>query len=233
MTRGSATLRRSLILIIVMVALGPATLRAASGGGGGKNEFHGASYAEWTQRWWQWYMSLPVGVNQGNDPTGVHLAIGQHPPVWFIAGPLGSSYTRSITIPSGTTILNPLFNYLNDYPCPGPPFEPAPGQSLEDFLQAGAAPIIDACTVHDADIDGSPLDVQRVSAGLFAFTAAADIVTLDPCATGSPQLGISDGWWSVLDPLSVGQHVLHVHTEVPAFGLVTDGTFNITVTPKK
>ena len=179
-------------------------------------------------------MAIPFNVNPIADPMAVQAAINQQGHVWFIAGPLGGNFDSSRTIPEGTAILVPLLNYINDYPCPSPPpFEPAPGQTLEDFLRDGAEGIIDLVTVHDAELDGASLNIDRVASSLFPFTAAGNLVAFDPCVTGSPQLAASDGYWVFLKPLSRGDQHLHTHTELHAFGLVTDSTTHITIVKDK
>ena len=115
--------------------------------------WRGATQAEWTQRFWQWYMSIPVGVGPLNDTDGTQCGINQNGSVWFIGGPVGSTFTRSCTIPKGKAILAPILNYINDYPCPDPTFQPASGQTLEDFLVTGVTPIIDGVTVHTAYLE--------------------------------------------------------------------------------
>jgi len=195
-----------------------------------KSVWRGASYAEWTQRWWQWYNSIPLNVNPSRDDQGTQCGINQAGPVWFIGGPLGSTFERSCTIPQGTAILSPIADFLNDYPCPDPSFQPAAGQTLEDFLIQTVAPIIEGITVYEADLDGQPLPARRVTTGLFPFTAAADLVAVDSCVTGSPQLGVSDGYFLFIEPLPPGEHTLHIHSEIPSLNLSSDGTYHLTIT---
>ena len=192
--------------------------------------WHGAAQAEWTQRWWQWWMSIPLGVSPTNDTEGAQCGINQSEPVWFIGGPLFGTFTRSCTIPKGKAILSPIVDYINDYPCRlDPAFKPAPGQTLENFLITGVTPIIDGFTVHTAELDGRTLHERRITTDLFSFTGAADLVALDTCVTGSPQLGVSDGYFIFIEPLSVGQHTLHIHSELPGSS-PSDGTYNLTIT---
>jgi hypothetical protein len=176
-------------------------------------------------------MSIPLGVGPSNDATGAQCGINQTGPVWLIGGPLGSTFERSCTIPKGKAILAPIADFINDYPCPAPPpFEPAPGTSLEDFLITGVTPIIDGVTVHTAELDGRTLLERRVTTGLFSFTGAVDLVALDPCVTGSPQVGVSDGYFIFIEPPSVGEHLLHIHSELPSFGFSSDGTYHLNIT---
>lgn len=190
----------------------------------------GASYETWTERNWKWFMSIPRGVGPWNDATGAQCGINQSGPVWFIGGPVGSDFTRSCTIPPGKAIAVPIIDYINDYPCPAPPpFEPAAGQSLEDFLLKGVKPLVDGFTVHTATLDGQPLQERRVTSGLFGFTGAKDLTEgtpSDPCVTGSPQLGVSDGYFVFIEPLAPGHHTLILHSENPTWDNGTDTSGN-------
>lgn len=195
-----------------------------------KATWHGVTLGEWTQRWWRWWMSIPFGVGPTNDHTGAQCGINQSGPVWFIGGPLGQTFERNCTIPKGKAILSPIVDFVNDYPCPAPPvFEPAPGQTLENFLTTSVTPIIDGVIEPSADFDGKPLHLRRITSQLFSFTGAPDLVSLDPCITGSPQLGVSDGLFVLIEPPSTGEHVLHIHSVLPAFGLSSDGTYHLTI----
>ena len=68
-------------------------------------------YAEWTARWWQWVLSLPVENNPANDTTGKNCAINQNGPVWFLAGTVGGVVERNCTIPAEKAILFPILNH--------------------------------------------------------------------------------------------------------------------------
>lgn len=128
-------------------------------------------------------------------------------------------------------ILAPAVTFLNDYPCPEPPpFEPAPGQTLEVFLTQGVTPFSTA-----VELDGRPLTVQRVTANLQSFTGAKDIgmptsgAPVDACVTGSPQLGVADGKYALIGPLSPGPHTLHIHVNSQSLGISADNTFRLTI----
>jgi hypothetical protein len=151
--------------------------------------------------------------------------------VWFIGGALGGTFSYSCTIPKGKAILSPIVDFNNDYPCPYP-FEPAKGETLEDFLTTGVTPILDGVTVHTAELDGKPLKERRITSTLFSFIGAADLAApeTDPCVTGSPQVGVSDGYFLFIEPLSVGHHILHIHSEIPSWNLSNDGTYDLNIT---
>jgi hypothetical protein len=180
---------------------------------------YGYSLPEWNQRWWRWELSIPAPVNPGLDPLGVHCAEGQEGPVWYLGSSFGSgSVERTCTVPAGKAILVNLSSLLNDYPCPDPNFQPAAGQSLEEFLAEGARQVEDGVNQLSLTVDGVPvpdLFDRRAPTGLFTFTGALSLqVAIDPCITGTEQQAVSDGFFVLLKPLPAGEHTI-------AFGAVT------------
>jgi hypothetical protein len=179
---------------------------------------------------WRWFLSIPLAVGPNKDADGLNCGINQDGDVWFIGGPLSSSFTRTCHIPFGKRILSPIVDVINDFPCTADPtFKPAPGQSLEAFLTDGAKYVVDLTRLAQAQFDGSPLRVQRVTSKLFGFTAAADLAPdFDSCVTGSPQLGVSDGLFVLIPPPSRGHHVLHIKS-VHDWWHTSEGTYHLIV----
>ena len=142
---------------------------------------------------------------------------------------------RSGTIPAGKAILTPLYGVLNDYPCPDPNFTPAPGQSLQDFLTEGARELLDQTLIGlEVEVDGVSLHnlfSYRATSTLFDITFDPSLKFLDPCATGSAQRAVSDGYWIMLAPLSVGTHTIHFHETGTFFD--TEATYILTVAARK
>jgi hypothetical protein len=193
----------------------------------GRERWHDETRAALTQASWRWLFSIPPGVTPNEDTTGVNCGINQQGRHWFLGGPVGSVFSRECVIPLGRAIVVPVFAFINDYPCPDPNFKPPAGQSLEEFLQVGVAPFIDGVTLAEARLDGRALRVRRITTDLFGFTAAAGLNAFDPCVTGSPQVGVSDGYWVFIDPLPRGDHVL-VLRSVSGFG-TTEGTYTLRI----
>jgi hypothetical protein len=194
----------------------------------------GMTYGEWSGTWWQWALGIPAQVTPFLDPDGAQCGTLQSGPVWFLAGTSGplSSVTRTCSIPSGRAILIPIMNFLNDYPCPDAAFQPTPGQSIEAFLAAGAAAIADQIDVLEGELDGQPivdLTTFRARSPLVSFTGAANLSFLDSCITGSPQLGVADGYWLLLKPLSRGNHTLHIKGASSALSISTEATYHLTI----
>ena len=194
---------------------------------------YGKSYGAWGAEWWKWVYALPTDHNPITDTTGEFGSLNQSGPVWFLAGTFGTTAERTLTIPEGKGLFFPIFNIFNDYPCPDATFHPAPGQSLEAFLAAGAADYINQPTLSLAvQVDGVELQHPfnyRAASHLVTFKADPSWVTLDPCVTGGPQVGVSDGYWVMLAPLAKGGHTIHIVAAVAAWGFVLDVTYHLTV----
>jgi len=176
----------------------------------GRVEFGGSTLAEVTARWWRWDYSIPLGVDPNSDTSGANCGINQVGNVWFLAGPFGT-FTTHCTVPTGKFIVSAVVAFIDDYPCPFP-FGPASGQSLEEFLLQDVGPIVDGVGGVSAQLDGRSLPVPRIKTQLFSFNAAASLSTFDPCITGSPQLGVSDGYFVFIEPLPRGDHVLELRS---------------------
>lgn len=195
---------------------------------------YGKSYGNWGAEWWIWALSVPLDLSPITDPTGAFGSQGQSGPVWFLAGTFGGAAERTITIPAGKGIFFPLFNIFNDYPCPDPNFQPAPGQTLEEFLREGAAAIIDLATDLFAEVDGVPIGNlfnYRAHSDLVTFTAHPSLIAIDPCVTGEPQPAVADGYWVMLAPFKPGPHTIHFGSRAlfGDFQFEVDVTYHITV----
>lgn len=188
----------------------------------------GHSYEEWAVKFWQRLMAFDCATIFSENVFGLN----QDENVFFLSGSVGT-YNVDVTIPRDKAIMTPIVNYINDYPCPDPGFQPAPGQSLEDFLAEGAASFIDLVDNIEVTLDGEALENledYRFSSDLFYFTGNPELPTcLDPCVTGTEQPAVTDGYYLIFKKMSVGQHTLHLYAEIPDYGLVLDGTFNITI----
>ena len=178
----------------------------------------------WLPDYWRYLLSVPVGANpELNDSAD--CSVGQSGPVFFLPGEQHRVFTRSCTIPAHTPVMYTFQSLFNDYPCPDPTFQPAPGQTLEDFLAEGAKGFDDAITNMAVTIDGQAIDpgLYRYLTHLFSFTADPSLVVWDSCVTGTQQVAVVDGWF-VLLRLSPGDHTL-VTTYVNPRGHPTSATF--------
>lgn len=160
----------------------------------------------------RWIYSMPLGVSGLLDGTDAHCGVNQDGPLWYLIAPLGDDVQRSCTMPAGRAILAPLVMSTADYPCPVPGFEPAAGQSLDDFLLGTIAEGIDSFHTVSATLNGRPLKVRRITTRSFAFVGAADWSAADICVTGAAQPVLADGWYVAIDPLPPGDHELRLQS---------------------
>ena len=184
----------------------------------------GATYGEWSARWWQWLLSIPAAVNPNLDTSGQHCDQGQKDDVWFLAGNFGGTVARTCTIPPGKPIFLPLINTIA--------FKPNGKETLLD-LRKLAADFIDTVTSLQATIDGQAvpnLSTFRVRSP--SFTVIAPPQGLVPpgklSVPGNTDPLVSDGYWLLLSPLPAGAHTIHWRA-VTSGGFVVDVTYNLTI----
>ena len=183
----------------------------------------------WAENWWRWELSIPSAENP-LFLTTFDCSTNQAGPVFFVPPvAVGSkNLVRSCTIEHGKAVAFSLSTVLNDYPCPDPTFQPAPGQSLFDFLLAGAmAGNADIAEIY-VTLDGAPLnDILTYhvdSKDLMFFKGDLSLQsTLDSCITGGFQPAAVDAYFILFKPLPPGHHTI-TRRVVTTKGLVTGPT---------
>lgn len=195
---------------------------------------NGRTFGDWAAAWWAWALRFPVEQNPMIDSTGAYGSAGQKGPVWFLAGTFDGSVERSLTVPPGKRLFFPLFNVFNDYSCPDPDNQPAPGQTLEEFLTEGAEAISDLAIELFAEVDGVPIQNlwdYRTCSDLGMFTKHPSLSALDPCPTSGPQPAVVAGYWLMLAPLTRGQHTLRFGSTASFVGYEfgAEATYYLTV----
>jgi hypothetical protein len=172
----------------------------------------GLSVTRWTEQFWRWLSSVPAAQNP-DLVLGVSCGVDQTEDVFFVPPFMANDYTRTCKVQVGRPVLVLLQAVLNSFPCPDPTFHPAPGQTLQAFLQQGAVAFVDTITGVSMTVDGEPIDIpaHRVTSPLFINDVTPSIIAPigDPCLTGSPQPAVSDGWFVML-LLTPGQHDVHM-----------------------
>jgi hypothetical protein len=192
---------------------------------------YGASYGEWTGRWWQWAGSVPAAVNPVTDTTGEHCDEGQSGSVWFLAGTFGGGVERACTVPPGKALFVPMLNFSADnFVCVDPD-----GTLSFDELAALAAGFMDLAANLALEVDGVALaDVASYRAASpepYDVVLPEDDVFAAVCPDSYPRVipSIGEGYYVMLAPLSAGEHTVHLHGEVPDFGFTTDAVYHLTV----
>jgi len=186
----------------------------------------GKSYEEWGEEFWKISYAVDCeeafagGLYDLSDKVVTYSAV------------VGDSEV-DLTISKNDALFLPLASIVNDYPCPDPEFEPAEGQSLEDFLQEGAIPLIEPIENLTFSFDGvavENLEDYLFMSDLFYFTGNPELAECyDPCITGEPQPGVHHGYIVMLKKMNPGQHTIVMHGEIPMYEYTWDMTLNITV----
>ena len=175
---------------------------------------YGNTYGEWSARWWQWLLSIPAATNPNLDTTGANCTEQQSSPVFFLAGTFGGPdpVIRKCTVHAGAAVFD----------C-DPTAAPAVTCNLAD-LRTKAADGQDS-TALTAIIDGKPvkdLNQQRVQSPVLTITYPDHSVT--GVAAGAYAPNVSDGYWLLLAPLSMGKHSIYFKA-----GDFLEVTYNLTV----
>ena len=165
----------------------------------------GTSQLELSQQWWQWTLGIPAASNPLLDSTGAFAHSNNDGPVFFVAGNVGGSTTRSFTAPAGKPIFFPLVNAFDiEVPADGCNF-----QCASSFIPGAGG----VTNLH-ATLDGQDLltfpSFRQTSTSFFAVTFPASL--RDAFGFPSQYVGnldaISDGYWVAVDGLSPGPHTL-------------------------
>lgn len=186
----------------------------------------GKSYKQWAQDYYNTVMLLncdeiytPHVVSMDEDVAIFH----------FVA----DTFTEHISISHNKALLISIASWLNDYPCPDSTFEPAPGQTLEAFLQEGANGLVASLENIKVAFDGDTvenIDNYIFISDLFNFTANPELTDcFDPCITGQPQPGVVGGYFVMFKEMKKGTHTIFMHGEIPSYSYIWNTTVNITV----
>ncbi len=196
---------------------------------------YGASYGEWGGRWWQWALSSSPATNPVVDPTGEFAALGQSGPVWFLAGTYGGTAERTVTVPAGKALFFPILNqcWIN-MPEYG---DNEWSEEQEAYARALIADAVEIGLDLACQIDGvSVADITAYRSttpedGEFSVYLPEDnmfdvwygLWGID-VAEGTYGPSVSDGYYLMVAPLSVGEHTIHFTA-----GDYLDVTYHITV----
>jgi hypothetical protein len=192
--------------------------------------------ASTTAQWWQYAISIPTSVNPLIDTTGADCMVGQRDPIWFLVGTFfGGTAARTCTIPAGEWLFFPVINSVQFNT---PNICGQGGNMNVAELRAAAAPFIDAATNMSVHVDGKAVkNLMRIKSDVFATIVPTDNIFNAPCGgpgtvpAGVYSPSVDDGYYVLLKPLSVGNHSLHIHAEVPSQSFVLDVTYNLTIAP--
>lgn len=185
---------------------------------------YGESYGQWAADWWTWALSIPSEINPVNDTTGAFAGVGQHGPVWFLAGTATTgNVTRNVTVPFGKALFFPIINTLWWTAPTDPP------TTIPDILSALAGVTADITNLS-CTIDGTAvkhLEKFITISPVFSLTVPSDNILGLPAAVYTPD--IDEGFYLMLAPMSPGNHTIHFTGSSPDLGYALDITYKITV----
>ena len=94
-------------------------------------------------------------------------------------------------------------------------YEPFPcNQKGEDNLKRALESDLSAATYVGTELDDISLSYQRIKADLFDLTVAKDNI-FD--VRSGPTQAVADGYWIFLQPLPIGEYIIHVKGEQPFY----------------
>lgn len=189
----------------------------------------GFTYAEWTAKWWQWLVSVPLERNPAADITGEFCAENQDGPVWFKPGTFGGTVDRKCEIPTGKYILIAM---VNTNCSPAEYTDIRTESEMRGCARAGNDSVTELfARIDGVDIGEPELRTYRVDSPVFNMTLMENnILGLDPQTTSA----VSDGYWLFLEPLSEGSHNIQYRASIidvtdPSQNFVTEARYQITV----
>jgi hypothetical protein len=206
---------------------------------------YGLTYGEWSALQWQWLYSMPVDGHPLFETADCSENQMDH--VWFLGGTFAAieiepgiivgMADRDCTMPSGTALFFPLI----DVECSTIEGNGETEAELRDCANF-FADFIDPSTVF-LEVDGQPMDVEfhRAESPLFEYGPLPDNNVLQlfglDAPEGSTTPAVSDGYWAMLAPLSVGTHTVTFggvadYTSIGGPVFIQDIMYTITVVPR-
>jgi hypothetical protein len=139
---------------------------------------------------------------------------------------------RNVFVPQGTTLFFPVVNQIN-FNTPD-----MCGQGHNDLLvsdmRTASAAFIDKVSNLSVTVDGIAIrNVPRVRSVVFEIALPEDNVFVPLCADlaagGVFSPAVDDGFYVLLNPLSVGNHTVHFHAKNASQKFEEDVTYNVNV----
>ena len=184
---------------------------------------YGDSLPEWTADWLRFVFNHTFD-DLASEPHCRSSEI--HSRVWFIT-PLFSPGSADVNceLPPGVSLLLPIL-WAECSTVEGTPF----ACSDETSCRACAEGFLDGVAGLSAVIDGTVIDVPRFRFGSPLLSYELPGSNIFGLPDGTPIQSVGDGYYLMIKPLSVGQHVIHHAGGAPDLGFFNT-TVHIRVTP--
>ncbi len=165
--------------------------------------FLGKSLNDHVTTWWQWLFRMPDGVRATQDPTGRLCEAYQYGGLWYLAGTDGTGEaSRQCTMPTEKHILVPLFVSLAH----STPEKPKTCDELKKSVRLNDQFVERVVVMIDGIEVASPLQFHQAEMDCFdPFYLAYYLKKKDSFLPAA-----ADGYWLILKPLPVGNHILSV-----------------------
>ncbi len=216
--------------------------------------------AAWTADWWQWALSFPFASSPMFDDDGSRAGYGNTGPVFFVAGAFGGDYTRTFNVPAGKPLFVPVANTIGLQNLEADTEESL--RALAKKSIDGAVVNWETVTVNGLQLpEYDPLlNDDELEALMQKYRPQSPLIDLSSpllpefgiCWNGSapPPDGIRenldcvppsvyehgaavpDGYWLMLEPLSLGQKYKVVVNGSFEDGTTLSITANITAVPE-
>jgi hypothetical protein len=177
----------------------------------------GLTFGEWSERWWQWLLSIPKSLNPAMDSSGENAAEGQSDlNAFFLCQTIENAKHqpyREICIPTGTSLFLPIINWISNF------YEHGNSESELIKIATERMDVIGnlKLTLNGSNIQG--LEKYRFRSKFFTVDLPeSNIIDLPP---GETRL-ISDGYWVFTEPLVTD-------TRLSTFGTCSSGITKIGV----
>ena len=189
------------------------------------SSINGTSFKDWTEKWWQWFVSIPKKHNHnmenalGDKYEPVECSFQQDPasPVFFVPYVMKEkgqpAAEATCNVPEGKTVMLGIDNGWMD--TGDPRTKGADAKTLASYVQeTNIYP-----TEFDITLDGKPIPLTneekyRVLTDPFNMTFP-EVVSPEDAMWDEPPgtyMAVADGWYLMLKPLSPGEHTLHYTT---------------------
>jgi hypothetical protein len=165
---------------------------------------YGFTYGQWTVKWWEWALSVPITTNPVLDDTGENATLNQDGPVWFLAGTIGDENRiayRTCSVPCGKSLLFPVINYVYSH---DPRFK-TDGELIDHVSKD-----IDDIITRTAVIDDKIVPIYRVRSEPSIFSLNVKEENKLNLEVGINKAA-ADGYWVFLKPLNKGLHKISFH----------------------
>jgi hypothetical protein len=194
---------------------------------------YGRTYGEWTAI----YVQALFGIVW--DPASCNF--GSFDRVMLLQSTAGGAGEFECEAPVGTAFLMPVITAFFLCPHECGPGTPVPNGTVEE-LRAAADAAADLVAVVECEVDGRPVQnplsfrfQSPVFAGEIVAGSLFNVLVPEIYVPGPFGPAVVDGYWVMVSPLPVGEHVIHFRgvAEDPPGNPVfeTESTHHITVVP--